>query len=59
MRLRRIRIPIADDAVALGSLRGVDLGAFHWPADGVVVEPAAAGPVLVHLREHRSHHSDG
>lgn len=42
----------------VGVLRRVDLGALHGPADGVVVEPAAAGPVLVHLGEHGAHHPD-
>lgn len=46
-------------APPVGGRGRVDLGALHGPADGVVVEPAAAGPVLVHLGEHRPHHPDG
>lgn len=42
----------------VGGRGRVHLGALHGPADGVVVEPAAARPVLVHLGEHRSHHPD-
>lgn len=34
-------------------------GALDGPADGVVVEPAAADPLLVHLGEHGAHHPDG
>lgn len=45
---------------ALAGGRGrVDLGALVGPSDGVVVEPAAASPVLVHLGEHGAHHPDG
>ena len=44
---------------ALVGVRGlVDLGALDGPADRVVAEPAAARPVLVHLREHGAHHPD-
>ena len=44
---------------ALVGVRGlVGLGAFDGPADRVVAEPAAARPVLVHLREHGAHHPD-
>lgn len=42
----------------VGGRGRVDLGSLHGPADGVVAEPAAAGPLLVHLGEHRSHHPD-
>lgn len=34
-------------------------GALDGPADGVVVEPAATSPVLVHLGEHSAYHPDG
>ena len=45
---------------ALVGVRGlVGLGALDGPADRVVAEPAAARPVLVHLREHGAHHPDG
>lgn len=44
---------------ALVGVRGlVDLGALDGPTDRVVAEPAAARPVLVHLREHGAHHPD-
>ena len=46
------------DALADGRGR-VGLGAFHGPADGIVVEPAAAGPLLVRLGVHGAHHPDG
>ena len=42
----------------VGGCGRVHLGALDGPADGVVVEPAAAGPLLVHLGEHRPHHPD-
>lgn len=49
-------------ALGRGSLVGlrrlVDLGALDGPADRAVAEPAAARPVLVHLREHGAHHPD-
>ena len=42
----------------VGGRGRVHLGALHGPADGVVVEPAAARPVLVHLGENGAHHPD-
>lgn len=45
---------------ALTGGRGrIDLGALHGSADGVVVEPAVASPVLEHFGEHDAYHPDG